>query len=175
MNKIIVIGTTGSGKTTLAKEISTKLKLPHIQLDSLFWKPNWEEASDQEFFSKIRDAIRSDQWVVDGNYSRTQSITLSEADTVVWIDLPFWQTFYQLIFRTLGRIRSKQELWENTGNKESLKMMFSRDSILLWFFKTYHRNRKKYLKMMSDSSNGEIRFIHLKSNSEKKEFLQNIQ
>lgn len=137
MRKIIVIGVTGSGKSTLAKELSVKFGYPYVQLDKLFWKANWEGTLDEEFFEKISQAIDSETWIVVGNYTRTNHLTWTVADTVVWIDFPFWLTFYQNFSRSVKRAVVRQELWEGTGNRESFMRMFSSDSIIWWLFKTY--------------------------------------
>lgn len=89
MKRIIVVGVTGSGKTTLAKQLARQLGLTYISLDELFWQPNWTESSDAEFFPNVSAAISRETWVLDGSYSRTQHLTWPLADTVVWIDLPF--------------------------------------------------------------------------------------
>lgn len=175
MKKIIVIGVTGSGKSTIAKKLSEKLNIPCIQLDFLFWKPNWEPASDEEFFEKIRNAIdNKPQWVLDGNYGRTNHLTWKDADTVIWIDLPFWLTFYQNFTRSLSRAFTQKELWEGTGNKESFFRMFSRDSILLWLFKTYSSHSSRYLARISDPAYAHINFHHLRSRKEIKKFLNQL-
>lgn len=66
MKKIIIIGVTGSGKSTLSEKLSQKLNIPYIQLDSLYWKPNWEGSSDEEFFAKISKAISQPSWLLMG-------------------------------------------------------------------------------------------------------------
>lgn len=174
MKKIIIIGTTGSGKSTFATKLAEKLNYPYIQLDKLFWKANWRWSSDEEFFQKIHDEIDRDSWIVDGNYTRTQAITWTNADTVIWIDLPFWLTFYQCFTRSLKRALLKTELWPNTGNKESFTRMFSKDSILLWLFKTYDVNLKKYEQRINDLSYSHLNFYRLKSRRELRNFLSKI-
>ena len=101
MNKVIVVGTTGSGKSMVANALATKLNAQYIQMDKLFWKPNWEESKDDEFFAKIESAIKRSRWVLDGNYGRTHHLTWKDADTVIWIDYPFWLTLYQNISRSV--------------------------------------------------------------------------
>lgn len=174
MKKVIVIGTTGSGKSTFAIQLANKLKCHYIQLDLLFWKPNWEWSSDEDFFQKIRNEIDRDCWILDGNYTRTQSITWTVADTVIWIDLPFWQTFYQCFTRSFKRALSQEELWPNTGNRESFKRMLSKDSILLWLFKTYDIHKQKYENKFNDPLYSHITFHRLKSRKEVNQFLLNI-
>lgn len=174
MNKIIIIGTTGSGKSTVAQQLSKKLDIPYIQLDFLFWKPNWEQPTDEEFFSKIEKAIDKPRWVLDGNYGRTNHLTWKDADTIIWIDFPFWLTFYQNFKRSLTRAIIRKELWEGTGNKESFFRMFSKDSILIWLFKTYSSNISRYEARMVDSAYTHINFHRLRSKKEVASFLKKL-
>ncbi|MBT4793291.1 MAG: adenylate kinase [Halobacteriovoraceae bacterium] len=174
MKKVVVIGTTGSGKSTFANKLAVKLSSPYIQLDKLFWKPNWQWPSEEEFFQAIRNEIDKESWIVDGNYTRTQAITWTDADTVIWIDLPFWLTFYQCFTRSFKRALSNEELWPNTGNRESFGRMFSKDSILLWLFKTYDANKKKYKDKISNPLHHHITFHNLKSRKDMEEFLSKI-
>lgn len=174
MKRVIITGTTGSGKSTLAKKLAKKLNCPHIQLDSLFWKPNWQEASDEELFSKLEKAVAQDSWVLDGNYTRTNFISWPKADTVIWINLPLWLTFYQNFTRSFRRALTQEELWEGTGNKESFKKMFSRDSILIWLFKSYGPQLKANQEKMKDPKFSHIKFYRLRSRREINEFIKDI-
>lgn len=175
MKKIIIIGTTGSGKSTLAKAMSEKLNLPYVQLDFLYWKPNWQGSSDEEFCKKIEGAIDNvSGWIIDGNYTRTNHITWPHADTVIWIDLPFWLTFYQNFKRSLMRAISKEELWQGTGNRESFLLMFSKESILLWLFKTYGPNVTKNTAKMIDPKFSHLKFYRLRSRKEIVDFIDNL-
>lgn len=172
MKKIIVVGVTGSGKSTLSKKLSEKLNIPYIQLDSLFWKPKWEGSSDAEFFEKIEKAINQPGWVVDGNYNRTNHLTWKEADTVIWIDFPFWLTFYQNVSRSIMRALVRKELWKGTGNRESFLRMFSKDSVVLWLFKVYWKQGARYQERMDDPNFKHITFHRLKSRKEVSDFLK---
>tara|TARA_R110000868_G_scaffold99515_11_gene273825 strand:+ start:7474 stop:7995 length:522 start_codon:yes stop_codon:yes gene_type:complete len=171
MKRIIIIGTTGSGKSTLAKALAAKLSYPHIQLDSLFWKADWQGEEDPAFFKKIEEAISGDHWIIDGNYGRTHHLTWHKADTVVWIDLPFIQTFYQNFSRSIKRAIVRKELWPGTGNTESFLRMFSKDSILLWLIKTYKSNIQRYEERLIDPSYAHLNFHRLRSRQEVNAFL----
>jgi adenylate kinase family enzyme len=83
--RISVVGTTGSGKTTVARQISGCLKLPYIELDALYWDENWTGVSDPIFRERFISAVRAEQWVIDGNYSRIRSLVWDRADTVVYL------------------------------------------------------------------------------------------
>ncbi len=174
MKKIIVIGSTGSGKSTLAKQMAKTLAYPYIQLDLLFWKPNWQHCDDEEFFEKISNETNSETWIIDGNYTRSHQITWTKADTVIWIDLPFYLTLYQNISRSLKRAITRQELWPNTNNRESFLRMFSKDSIVLWLLNTYDLNKKKYQERLSDTNYQHIKFYRLQSRKEVRQFLKQL-
>lgn len=83
-DRISVVGTTGSGKTTLARSISQHRQIPHIELDALHWDANWTAASDQVFRERVTQALHGSTWVVDGNYSKVRDIVWGQADTVVF-------------------------------------------------------------------------------------------
>lgn len=174
MKKIIVIGTTGSGKSTLAKKISKKLNYPYIQLDKLYWKADWVGSSDEEFFQKIEAATSQKSWVLDGNYTRSSHLTWTKADTVIWIDLPFWQTLYQNISRSIKRAIIKEELWEGTGNRESFSRLFSRDSFVGWLFQTYRPNKIRNEAKLKSEEYKHIKFYRLKSRYEIMSFIENL-
>ncbi len=174
MKRIIIIGTTGSGKSTLAKTLATKLSYPYIQLDSLFWKADWQGEDDLEFFKKIESTVSADHWIIDGNYGRTHHLTWNKADTVIWIDLPFALTFYQNFTRSLKRAIVRKELWPGTGNRESFLRMFSRDTILLWLIKTYKTNKQRYEARLNDPEFAHIKFHRLISRRAIRKFLNSI-
>ena len=66
--RVHVIGTSGSGKTTVAGDIADKLGIRHIELDAIHWQSGWTELPDEEFIEQVSEAIHEDAWVIDGNY-----------------------------------------------------------------------------------------------------------
>lgn len=162
--RINVIGTSGSGKSTFARQLAHQLSVPYIEMDQLFWQPNWQQTPDEKFFLKIATEIAQDSWVLDGNYSRSQPLKWQKTQSIIWLDYSFTLTMYRAIKRALSRILTGKELWPNTGNKESFKMTFmSSDSILLWTLKSYFKNKKRYSKLMTDPQYQNIQFIRLTS------------
>jgi adenylate kinase family enzyme len=171
--KIAIVGTTGSGKTTLAQQVSQQIHIPHIELDALHWQPNWTAASDQVFRDRISAALVGECWVVDGNYSKVRDIIWSQADTVVFLDYPFWLVMGRLLRRTLGRAINQTELWN--GNRENIhKSFFNQDSILIWMLKTYQKNRLKYPALFQKSEYKHLSVIHLKSPKESESWLLSL-
>jgi len=168
--RINVVGTSGSGKSTFSKLLSKKLNVPYIQLDTLHWKPNWEESTDEELFAKLEKALCGNDWVVDGNYSRTRNIKWKRVQMVVYLDLPFHNVLYRIIKRSLVRGIKKEELWH--GNKETVwKHLFTRDLMILWTLKTFHKRRKEYPKLFKKPEYSHIKFVRLRSGKEVEDFL----
>src|SRR5438132_4519028 len=100
MNRVLVVGTTGSGKTTTAAAIAKRIGTSHVELDSLFWKPNWVESERDEFRACVAAATSDDRWVADGNYlGMLGDMLWSRADTVVWLDPPLPLIVVRLIRR----------------------------------------------------------------------------
>lgn len=175
MNKINVVGTSGSGKSTFSRTLATKLGHPYIEMDAIFWKANWQESSDEEFFSALKSILSQDTWVLDGNYNRTSEIKWADIDQVIWIDYSFSRTVYQAVKRAFIRSVTKTELWENTGNIETFtKSFFSRDSIIVWTLKTYKRNRVRYTEMFNDPRYRHIEFVRLTSPKMTKAYIDKL-
>jgi adenylate kinase family enzyme len=109
MKKIMIIGPSGAGKTTLAQQLAKRLNLPVYHLDTFFWAENWKQANYEQFIQKQYEIVDQDRWVIDGNFRHTLSIRLVEADTVIFLDIGRWRCLYRVIKRNLiyyGRTRS---------------------------------------------------------------------
>ena len=161
--KINVIGTSGSGKTTLARQIADELAIPYIEMDKLYWRPNWQGTADDAFLEKLEHALSASQnWVLDGNYNRTRPVKWRNVDLVVWVDYGFVRTLYQAVIRAIKRAWHQHELWPGTGNKESFRRAFlSRESIIIWTIKTWRNNRRRYQVDMQNPDYAHIRFIRI--------------
>lgn len=141
--KIAIVGATGSGKTTLGKNIAAKCHIPHIELDALHWLPNWQPAPTDQLREQVAQALSVDQWVVDGNYSMLRDIIWGQAETLIWLDYSLPVMMFRLWKRTLRRITSQEEIWNS--NRESWRNQFmSKDSLFLWQLQTYRKIRKMY-------------------------------
>jgi adenylate kinase family enzyme len=175
MRRINVIGTSGSGKSTFSRRLSDKLNYPYLEMDKMFWKENWVESSNEEFFSKLKHHVSQSTWVLDGNYNKTISIKWAEVDTIIWIDYSFTRTVYQAIKRATIRSITKQELWEGTGNVETIrKSFFSKQSIILWTLKTYKKNRISYQALFNNVNYKHINFVRLTSPKMATKFLNEL-
>ena len=172
--RINVVGTSGSGKSTFAKSLAEILAIPYFEMDAIFWGPDWAFPEDEELFSKLSVALEGESWVLDGNYTRTLPIKWEDVDTVIWLDFNFPRTLFQATIRAFARVVAKEELWPGTGNRETLRKLFSRQSILLWTIKTHRRNRKKFTGYMGSPDFSHIKFIRLRSPQEAENYLNKI-
>ena len=172
--RISVIGITGSGKTTVAQRLSQSLDLPCIELDALYWAENWTGVPEEVFQQRVVSAVQAECWIIDGNYSRVRDLVRERADTVVYLNYSFGRVLWQLVLRTIRRSLSGIELW--SGNRESLGLaLFSKDSILLWMLKTYHRRRRQYALLLQQPQYAHLHVVHLTSPPKTREWLASLQ
>jgi adenylate kinase family enzyme len=173
--RINVVGTSGSGKTTFARELAELLNLPCYEMDQLFWKADWQESSDDELSRRVHEVTSRSRWVLDGNYSRTIPIKWKKVQLVIWLDPSFVRTVFQVTKRTIRRSLIRQEIWPGTGNRESLRKAFlSNDSIIWWAITTYRNNRNKYSSIVSLPAYSHICFIRLNSRVGVASFLKGL-
>ena len=143
-SRVAIVGTSCSGKTTLARALASRLDVPHVELDALYWLPNWQARPDDEFRDLVAARTAGTRWVVDGNYRRVaRAVLWPRASVILWVNYPLPLVLWRGLRRTLRRSITAEELF--AGNRESLKRAFlSRDSILLWVVKTWRRRRRDY-------------------------------
>lgn len=162
--RIVVIGTTSSGKSTLAEAMAKKIGGDFIELDALHWEPNWVEAPDDIFRQRVEQATQAEKWVVAGNYSKTRELVWSRAEAIIWLDYPFHVVFWRMLTRTVRRVVTREELWN--GNRENLwtqLKLWSEESLIHWFFKTYWRRKREIPLLWAESQYKHLRIIQLKS------------
>ena len=173
MQRIIVIGTSCSGKTTLARRLAAKLDIPHIELGRLFWLPEWEQRRKDEFRALVKKAVTAERWVSCGNFSEVRDILWNRATHVVWLNYSFPVVFYRALYRTVSRAITKEELF--SGNRESFRQSFlSRDSILWWVLKTFRRRRREYRRFFDERIYPGIELIELCHPRDAEQLLTNL-
>jgi adenylate kinase family enzyme len=141
--RIQVRGITGSGKTTLSRELATRHGVRHVELDALVHGPDWREVSDDELRAALEPLLAGGGWVVDGNYTRKLGDSISQrADIVVWLDLPLRICLLRALRRTHARIRDRDELWN--GNRQTWRgVLWGRNSLILWAIRAHARMRRE--------------------------------
>jgi adenylate kinase family enzyme len=146
--RTVVVGTSGSGKSTFARRLANILDIDHLELDSIFWNPGWRPVSDEVFRGRVLGLIAKESWVIDGNYAVVRKDVWARATTVIWLDLPFRVIFLRLLSRTFRRSVTGESCCN--GNPESLfTALFSRDSVLLWAITSHNQYAKVYTKLFA--------------------------
>ncbi len=139
------------------------LDCPHIELDALYWEPNWASASESVFRARVAEATTGECWVADGNYRRVSDIIYERIQMLVWLDYPLPVNLWRLTRRGMQRILTQEDLW-GTGNRESFRGQFlSRDSLYMWAIKTHQKKRERYHAFANNPEFAHIRFVRLRS------------
>ena len=170
--RIAIIGTTGSGKTALAKRISKILSISVVELDALYWEPGWVEVEKSVFRSRTIKALSGDSWIVDGNYGELRDITWGQADTLVWLDYPLLMILGRLVPRCVKRAATGELLWN--GNRETWDNLFSRDSLILFAINSYGKQRKNYPELIRKSEYSHLNVHRFKKEGETKAWLRSL-
>jgi adenylate kinase family enzyme len=170
VRRVNVKGISGSGKSTFALELARRLGLPYVELDALHHGPNWSEPTDEVFRARVQAAMDAapEGWVIDGNYEgKLAELVLSQADLIVWLDLPFRVKARRLWRRTATRIRDDVELW--SGNKESWRnVLWGRDALFWWMVRGHFRHHREWPGRFA----GDPRFVRLRSVAEARDWLE---
>ncbi len=159
MKRVSIVGTTGSGKTTLAAEVAQILGSVHIELDALNWQPGWIAAPTDDFRRDVLRALEAPTWVTEGNYHSVRHLVWERADCIVWLNYRLPLILTRLLRRTTRRIVTREPCCN--GNRESLRMAFSRESIFLWALQTHGQRRREYQVLLSQcAEQGKTVVIH---------------
>ena len=172
MDRINVVGTSCSGKTTLARSLAGRLGAHHVELDALFWGPDWTPVPAAAFRERLEAALAGDRWIADGGYAGVRDITWRRVDTVVWLDYPLPLVVGRWLSRTVRRIRSREEFWAGTGNRESIANALRRDGLLWWILRTHRRRRRTMAAQLNRRP--DIRVIRLRSPAEASRWLASV-
>ena len=101
MQRIIVVGSQGSGKTRLSLALGKKLGLPVIHLDVLYWRPGWKPSDTEDFRARVAEAIEGEGWVIDGSFAGlAMDLTLARADQLIVIERSRWLTVWRVLWRS---------------------------------------------------------------------------
>jgi len=141
--RVVVTGTSGAGKTTLARRIAALLDVRHIELDAINWQPGWRGLTlcdPDEFVRRVAATTAADTWVVDGNYALVREMIWTRASHLVWLDYERPLIMARVIRRTLRRAMLRTELWN--GNRERLRVLRPSHPVR-WAWNTWERRRSE--------------------------------
>ena len=174
LKRVSVVGTSCSGKTTFAGKLARILRVKHVELDAIYWLPDWVERPKDEFLNLVEKAAADTAGVVDGNYSRARDIVWAHATAIVWLNYSFPRTFYRALNRTTRRALTGEEMW--SGNRETFgKAFLSRDSILLWVLTSYFEKRRRYSKLLHEDNLSEKEIFIFRHPKEAEDFLGQVE
>lgn len=148
MNRVSVVGSAGSGKSTIAQTIGAHNGLTVIELDELMHGPNWRPTPTPQFRAEVLAAIVATGekgWVIPGNYRTVADLVQRQADTIVWLDLPRRVVMTRLVKRSLRRAVTRERVWG--GNRETIRNLLSRDpqrNVVLWSWQHHDDYRRVY-------------------------------
>ena len=169
-DRIVVVGTSGSGKTTYARRLAAILGYPYIELDALHWLPDWVERPDEEFREMVSNTISANRWVIDGNYGTVRDLIWPRATCVIWLNYGFMTVLVRVLRRTVRRTLTGEELY--SGNRETLRMaFFDHESIILWTVTTFQRGRKTYAQLRGSNVFNHLRWLEFRKPREAAQFL----
>jgi len=173
--RLIVVGVTSSGKSTLAETLAKRFDLNYIELDALHWEPNWQSAPLEVFRARVKEAVQADRWIVAGNYRSVRDLTWPRAEAVIWLDYPLMTVLWQLTRRTFQRWWTQELLWgTNHENLWTHFKLWSEESLVHWLFKTYWRRKAEYPLLLSQPQHQHLILIRFKDPQETKQWLERL-
>lgn len=167
MQRVMIIGCAGVGKSTLARKLAEQLQLPLYHLDRLFWRPGWQPTPRPEWVKLQQELVAGERWLIDGNYDSTLDVRLARADTVVFMDLPRWRSLWGVTKRFFQyRGRSRPDL--DPGCPEKVDWEFYR-----WIWGFPKRDRPGMVAKLK-ALPPEVRVIWLRSHRAVDAFLASV-
>ena len=167
MQRILIIGCSGSGKSTLARRLGEQLQLPIIHLDQHYWQPGWVESEKAVWETKVKELVAQPSWVMDGNYSGTFHLRFPRADTVIFLDMPTYKSFWRVLKRTYRyHGRTRPDMPENCPERVDRKF---------WHYVlTYNLTRRKGILKKLEAEKERMQIVHLRSLKQIDEWLYSL-
>lgn len=167
MKRIIVLGNTGSGKSTFSASLAKKINIECLHLDTIVYKHDWQEKENEEINNKIESFISKDSWIIDGNFLKRGLDRFYKADTIFFLDINRLTCFFSVIkryFKYKGKHRdSRSDLCDEKLTKSYLK----------WAISGFYKNsRKKILSIIENNKDKNI--IIFKNRRQIKKYLEDI-
>jgi len=147
--RIVVAGTSGAGKTTVAVALSGRLGIPHTDIDGLYHGPGW--VPRPEFADDVAALVAGEEWVTEWQYSAVRPLLLARADLLVWLDLTRAVVMRQIVPRTLRRRLRRVELWNGNVEPPLWTILTRRDHILRWAWRTHPKTPARIRQVLASA------------------------
>ena len=167
MERVMIIGCGGAGKSTLARALGEKTGLPVVHLDQIWWSPgNWQHLEQEEFDERLRRELENPRWILDGNFNRTMEPRLVKCDTVIYLDMNRFICMKNWIARVIKNWgRARADMAEGCAEWFDPEMAG-------WIWNFNKNNRQRYYRLLSEQQ-GKSVYI-LKNRKEVNAFLNKL-
>jgi len=173
VQRVSVVGSSGAGKTSLARRLAAAIDAPFVELDGIHHRENWVPVAPDDLASRVDEITATARWVIDGNYRAVvaDGPVWRRADTVVWLDPPRRTVMRQVTARTLRRLARREILWN--GNRETWRNLcvWDPDSIIHWSWSHRGDYQDQYSSAMVSPALSHLAFVHLRSRDEVERWL----
>ncbi len=171
MKRVLIIGSGGAGKSTLARHLGELTGLPVVHLDREHWQPGWVETPRDEWTRKVAELVAPDEWIIDGNYGGTMGLRIERADTIVFLDYSRWLCMYRSTKRQVV-YRNKTRPDMTPGCDEKLDPKFFK--FLKWIWQYRSTRRPGVLAMLRAARADGKRVVVLKDPKATRRFLARV-
>jgi adenylate kinase family enzyme len=163
--RTIVVGNTCAGKSTFAAALAAHLSVPSVDLDALYWQPNWQPTERETFRHRVDVATSGPGWVLAGNYESQRDVSWPRAEAVVWLDLPLPRILARVVKRTVKRWWTGEVLWGTNRERgfDHLKLWDEHSSLVTWAIRHHEPRRRQMRTAMRDARWRHLEFLRFPS------------
>ena len=172
LSRVVVVGTSCAGKTTLARRLAGVLGTEHVELDAVYWGPGWTPRPD--FVQTVQAIAERPRWVIDGNYSAVRDSIWRRSSAIVWLDYSFARVFSRALRRTARRIITRERLYEGDNRETVRSAFFAPDGIPWWVIRTHGKRRREYPELFKRPEYGHVAVIQLHGPAAAEGFLAGV-
>ena len=163
-DRIVLVGRTGSGKTTLARRLAAELGVPHVELDSLYFGPGFTTVPIETLRERTRAAVSAPRWVADGNKAAVRDLVWQRADTIIWLDYPLWVSLSRLAGRARRRTTALRAEAAATGSSRSLpRQMMAAGRGVLTALGSHRGQRREFPRLLAAPEHQHLALVRLRS------------
>jgi hypothetical protein len=174
-HRLLILGRTGSGKTTLGRQLAAALQLPHVELDALYFSHDLSTVPLAVLRERTTAAVAGDRWVTDGNKSAVRDLVWPRADTVIWLDYPLAVSLWRLARRAVWRtsVLTKQATADG-GSRSFASQLWSVTRGVLTALRSHRGQRRRYPEMFADPANAHLAVVRLRSPQATRRWLERV-